>query len=194
MNRETETYNKLTHRYKKSLFSGLSGNILEIGAGTGANLDYYPQDADLWLLEPSPYMRNYLQDKVNEADQDTHMIDGFAEDMPFPDNNFDAVVSTLVLCSVNDVEESLSEILRVLKPGGRFYFIEHVAAPEHSWLRTIQNWITPFWKYIADGCHPNRDTAELIQKSGFTDYKIERTRIKLPVVSPHIIGSAAKPV
>ncbi|HKL19788.1 MAG TPA: class I SAM-dependent methyltransferase [Halalkalibaculum sp.] len=183
----------MTHPYKEELFSGLSGSILEIGAGTGANLDYYPQELDLWMLEPSPYMRNYLQEKAKEADQNIHMISGFAENMPFPAEKFDAVVATLVLCSVEDVEESLSEIYRVLKPGGRFYFIEHVAARENSWLRTLQNWITPLWKVIADGCHPNRNTAEWIRRSGFTDVQIERTRVNIPVVGPHIIGSAVKP-
>lgn len=193
LNRGTPTYNKLTDRYKKELFSGLSGKILEIGPGTGANLDYYPANLDLWVLEPSPYMRKYLKGKAAEIELNIHILTGVAESIPFPDNKFDAAVSTLVLCSVEDVEKSLAEILRVLKPGGRFYFIEHVAAPEQSRLHTLQNWITPFWKFIADGCHPNRETAELIKKSGFTDLNIERTRIDLPVVSPHIIGSAEKP-
>jgi ubiquinone/menaquinone biosynthesis C-methylase UbiE len=138
-------------------------------------------------------MRNYLKEKTREAEQDIHLFGGYAEDMPFPDNNFDAVVTTLVLCTVDDVEQSLSEIYRVLKPGGKFYFIEHVAAPDDSWLRKLQNWITPLWRVIADGCHPNRNTAEWIRRSGFSDIQIERTRVNIPIVAPHIIGSAVKP-
>lgn len=193
LNRGTHTYNKLTNHYKEKLFSDLSGSVLEIGAGTGANFDYYPKGLDLWMLEPSPYMRDYLHDKAEKAEQDVHIISGFAEDIPLPDNKFDAVVTTLVLCTVNDVEQSLSEIYRVLKPGGRFHFIEHVAASEKSLLRTLQNGISPFWKIMADGCHPNRDTGEWIQKSRFSDIEIERTRVRIPVVAPHIIGSAVKP-
>ncbi len=138
-------------------------------------------------------MRNYLQDKAKKADQEVHMVSGIAENLPFPDNKFDGVVTTLVLCTVESVEKSLSEIFRVLKPGGRFYFIEHVAAPEESWLRTLQNWISPLWRVMADGCHPNRNTAEKIRQSGFSDVQIEHTRVNIPVVSPHIIGSAVKP-
>nr|WP_249066675.1 class I SAM-dependent methyltransferase [Halalkalibaculum roseum] len=175
------------------MFSGLSGSVLEIGAGTGANFDYYPENLDLWMLEPSPYMRDYLHEKAVEVEQDVHIISGYAEEIPCQDNKFDAVVTTLVLCTVNDVEQSLSEIYRVLKPGGVFHFIEHVAASEQSWLRTLQNGITPFWKIMADGCHPNRETGEWIRKSGFMDIKLERINVSIPVVSPHIIGSAFKP-
>lgn len=167
--------------------------MLEIGAGTGANFGYYPEQLNLWLLEPSPYMREYLHEKADKAEQNVHIISGFAEDIPCPDNKFDAVVTTLVLCTVNDVEQSLSEIYRVLKPGGRYYFIEHVAASEESWLRTLQNGITPFWKIMADGCHPNRETGRWIRKCGFIDIKLEHTKVGIPVVSPHIIGSAVKP-
>jgi len=124
--------------------------------------------------------------------RDIEIYTGVAEDLPFADKSFHAVISTLVLCSVTDVQQSLSEIYRVLKPGGTFYFIEHVAAPKDTWLYTLQNWITPLWRRMADGCRPNRNTKQLIQKSNFTDFQIEYTDIKLPVVSPHIIGSARK--
>ena len=193
LNRGTHTYNKLAHHYKKKLLSGLEGSVLEIGAGTGANFDYYPEALDLWMLEPSPYMRNYLHEKAKEAEQDVHIISGYAEEIPAPDNRFDAVVTTLVLCTVNDVERSLKEIFRVLKPGGKFHFIEHVAASKKSWLRTLQNGIEPLWKVMADGCHPNRETGEMIRESQFRDIEIERTRLRLPIVGPHIIGSAIKP-
>lgn len=167
--------------------------MLEIGPGTGANLEFYPEDVRLSLLEPSPYMQQYLKEKAEKLGREVEVHTGVAEEIPFPDGSFNSVITTLVLCSVEDIGQSLSEIRRVLKPGGRFYFMEHVAAPENSRLHTFQNLITPLWKRMADGCHPNRNTGDFIQNSGFTDIYIENTRIKLPVVSPHIIGSATKP-
>ncbi len=167
--------------------------MLEIGPGTGANLEFYPEDVKLTLLEPSPYMQQYLKEKAEKLGREVEIHTGVAEEIPFPDGSFDSVISTLVLCSVDDIELSLSEIRRILKPGGRFYFMEHVAAPEDSRLHTIQNLLTPLWKRMADGCHPNRNTGTLIQDSSFTDVNIESIRINLPVVGPHIIGSATKP-
>lgn len=167
--------------------------MLEIGADTGANLDYYPTDIELVVLEPSPYMQRYFRQKIEDTGPSAEIHTGVAEQILFDDQSFDSVISTLVLCSVNDLRQSLSEISRVLKPGGTFYFIEHIAASDDNWLRTLQNWITPLWKRVTDGCHPNRETDELIRHSGFTDIKMEQTRVKLPVVSPHIIGSAVKP-
>lgn len=144
-------------------------------------------------MEPSPYMQKYLKEKADELGREVEIHTGVAEDIPFPDKTFDSVITTLVLCSVDDVELSLSEIRRVLKPGGRFYFMEHVAAPKNSRLHTLQNLITPLWKRMAEGCHPNRNTGELIQRSGLRDINTENTRLNLPVVGPHIIGSATKP-
>lgn len=193
MYRAADRYNELTDHHKKKLFSNLSGRVLEIGAGTGANLNYYPKSIDLVIVEPSPYMQQYLRKKAGNLGRSIDIHTGIAEDLSFSDESFDSVISTLVLCSVEDLEQSLSEIKRVLKPGGRFYFIEHVAAHENSQLRTLQNIIAPLWKRMADGCHPNRNTADFIRQSEFTDIKIQMTRLNLPVVSPHIIGSAAKP-
>ena len=138
-------------------------------------------------------MQQYLNEKAEKLGRKVEIHTGVAEKIPFPDGSFDSVITTLVLCSVDDIELSLSEIMRVLMPGGHFYFMEHVAAPEDSGLHTLQNLITPLWKRMADGCHPNRNTGDQIRSSGFRDIKIENTRIKLPVVSPHIIGSATKP-
>lgn len=167
--------------------------MLEIGPGTGANLEFFPKNIALTVLEPSPYMQKYLRDKAAGIDMDINIHTGYAENMPFEKESFDAVITTLVLCSVDDLKKSLSEIYRVLKPGGTFYFMEHVAAAEESWLHTLQNWITPLWKRMAEGCHPNRNTSKYILKAGFREVEIERTRVKLPVVSPHIIGKATKP-
>jgi len=112
--------------------------------------------------------------------------------MEMPDASVDAVVSTLVLCSVDGHRDALAEILRVLRPGGRFVFIEHVGAPEGTWLRRLQRWIRPLWKPVADGCRPDRDTGDRILEAGFERVEMDRFRLPLPVVSPHVAGTAWK--
>jgi ubiquinone/menaquinone biosynthesis C-methylase UbiE len=113
--------------------------------------------------------------------------------LPAGDASVDAVVSTLVLCSVAHPEDSLQEILRVLKPGGKFVFIEHVAAPGGTRLRTFQNLIQPLWTLVGDGCHPNRETWEIIAQAGFASVEIEHDRyLGGGLVAPLISGTAVK--
>ncbi len=174
------------------MFSGLSGSVLEIGPGTGANLKYYPKNISLIGLEPNPFMQDYLKEKAEELHHDIEIVTGTAEGIPLADESVDAVVSTLVLCSVDSLGDSLSEIKRVLKPNGKFLFIEHVAAPEHTFLKNVQRFVKPFWKRAAGGCHPDRKTGEAIKKAGFYDVEIEHFRLSIPVVGPHIMGKAVK--
>lgn len=188
-----ERYNQRIDERKRQLFDDLSGSVLEIGPGTGANLAYYPKEVSLTGLEPNPYMQGYLKEKAGEIDRPVEIITGTAENIPLDDESMNAVVSTLVLCSVNDQEQVLREIRRILKPGGRFLFIEHVAAPEGTFLRTIQRWIKPFWKRLADGCHPDQETWKAIENAGFEQVDIEHFRLSLPVVEPHIMGTAVMP-
>lgn len=103
-----------------------------------------------------------------------------------------AVVSTLVLCSVPNLPSTLQEILRVLKPGGRFLFIEHVAAPQGTWLRRVQSGVKPIWKAIGDGCNPDRETWVALETAGFESVNISNFFAPVPIVSPHIIGVATK--
>lgn len=114
--------------------------------------------------------------------------------MPLPDNSVDAVVGTLVLCSVDDVPAALSEVRRILKPGAAFYFIEHVAAPAHSRLRWVQRFVRPFWSYFGDGCQPDRETCLSLEAAGFDRLHYERFRAgsRWNIVGPHIMGSARK--
>lgn len=193
LSRGSSRYNEIMNGQKRRLFSGLSGRVLEIGPGTGANLGYYPNDVSLVIgLEPSPYMQQYLNKEAAEFRINLEVITGKAEQIPLSAGSVDAVVSTLVLCSVEDVARSLSEIERVLKPGGTFLFIEHVAAPEHSFLRTVQRSIKPIWKWMADGCHPDRETWKAVENAGFSRVEIEHFRLPLAVIGPHIIGTAVK--
>ncbi|PSN12340.1 hypothetical protein C7271_23625, partial [filamentous cyanobacterium CCP5] len=106
---------------------------------------------------------------------------GTAEQLPVETASVDAVISTLVLCSVADVAATLQEVLRVLKSGGRFYFIEHVAAPEHTRLRTAQNWLSPVSQALGDGCRPNRETWTLLEQAGFDRVNYDRLQAPMPL-------------
>lgn len=192
MHRGSEWYNRQVDGRKRDLFSDLQGQVLEIGPGTGANLDYYPENIKLTGVEPNPYMQNYLEEKSRQLGKDIEIVTGMAEEIPLPDKYADAVVSTLVLCSVDSLKESLTEIKRVLKPGGSFLFLEHVAAPEKTWQRRIQHGIKPIWKCVADGCNPDRVTWKAIEDTGFGRVEIEHFHLSLPVVAPHIVGKAVK--
>ena len=182
---------------KRKLISDLKGTILEIGAGTGINLKYYPSDAKIILLEPNPIMQKHIKKNVHLLQTQVKIIKGIAEKIPLKDKSVDVVVSTLVLCSVNNVDKVLSEIYRVLKNGGRFIFIEHVGDIEGSFKRKLQDFSihTP-WKFFSDGCHPNREILNNIKKFDFRKTKIEKCMIKGSglnyLINPHIYGYAVK--
>ena len=187
----------LEHYYgplKATLFADLQGRVAEIGPGAGINLRHFPKDIELVGVEPNPFMHPKLHAAAVEAGHRIEIVEGFAEALPLEDESLDAVVSTLVLCSVYEPAQALAEVLRVLRPGGRFYFLEHVAAPEGSGLRHVQNGIAPLWRRLGDGCNPNRDTAKAIRQAGFSDTAFEARRIPVPLfpVTPHIVGFATK--
>lgn len=178
--------------YKRRLLGDLHGDLLEIGPGSGPNLGYYSPDVHWIGVEPNPYMHTYL--RANAAIQG-RMIDlrtGYSEALPVESQSMDAVVSTLVLCSVHDLPATLAEIKRVLKPGGRFVFIEHVAAAPGSGLRRVQNMVRPLWSFLADGCQPNREIWRLIEEAGFARLEIEHFTVDVPIAKPHIAGYAVK--
>jgi len=181
-------------RRKEELFGGLAGRVLEIGAGTGINLRHYPKTVEVVALEPNPFMHPYLETSGRDSGLSLTIQDGVAEAIEADDNSYDAVVSTLVLCSVDSPEQVLAEVRRVLKPGGQFYFVEHVAAPAGSGLRRFQNTVQPLWTCLGDGCRPNRETHHYLEQAGFSTLDFEHTRVDIPVfpVRPHIIGTATK--
>lgn len=177
---------------KQALFADLHGNILEIGPGTGANFPYYPAGI-YWIgVEPNPFMHPYLRKEAEKFGLDIELRNGTAEHLELEDNSMDTVVSTLVLCSVEDLTRTLQEVLRVLKPGGRFIFFEHVAAPEKTWLRQVQSWVQPVWKVAFDGCHPDRETWVAIENAGFERVDYQHFQNPVPIVSPGIAGVATK--
>ena len=175
---------------KRALFADLSGTVVEIGPGTGVNLPYFPSGIRWIGLEPNPHMHPFIHEEATQHGIEAEIRTASAEATGLPSASADAVISTLVLCSVDDLDAVLTEIRRILKPDGRFYFIEHVAAPAGSWLRTLQGAIKPLWKPLADGCRPDRNTGVAIESAGFSEVKYEAFRADVPVVTPHIIGTA----
>jgi ubiquinone/menaquinone biosynthesis C-methylase UbiE len=177
---------------KRSLLGQLQGHILEIGPGAGANLAYYPQGIQWTGVEPNPFMHSYLREEAKRLGfQPVTLHEGTAEALPVSDRTVDVVVSTHVLCSVSHPEQVLQEIQRVLKPGGKFVFLEHVAAHPTTWKRTLQNTVEPIWKAAFDNCHPNRETWTVLEAAGFHHLSYETFRLAFPVVSPHIAGTAS---
>lgn len=185
-------YNRMVADRKHTLFRQLSGTVLEIGAGTGANLAFLSQGIRYIAVEPSLAMQEYLEAEAASVGIDLEIRTGIAEALPVADNSIDAVVSTLVLCSVHDVPATVAEILRVLKPGGQFCFLEHVAAPPATWTRRWQDWLNPAWQLLADGCHPNRETWRAVERAGFSQVTLAHFQLPLGLSSPHIAGVATK--
>lgn len=191
-------YERFIEPQKKELFSGLpTGRILEIGPGVGANFSYLPAGCEWWGFEPNTFMHKELETTAAEYREiDFHLHCDSAEALPVETNSVDAVIGTLVLCSVREPQTCLSEVLRVLKPGGRYFFIEHVAAPKPSWRRRLQSLAFYPWRFLADGCCTNRDLARAIQNAGFESIEIEHFSVPSPpmppFLTPHISGWAQK--
>lgn len=177
---------------KRALLGGLHGEVLEIGPGAGANLAYFPRGVRWTGLEPNPAMHPYLMEEAQRLGMTIDLRDDRADGIDAPDDYFDSVVSTLVLCSVADPRLTLQEVYRVLKPGGRFVFIEHVAAPPDTMTRRWQRFLQPLWTPLGDGCHPDRETGATIESAGFRRVEIEPFRLPFPIVGPHIAGYAVK--
>ncbi len=137
-------------------------------------------------------MHDYLRKRAESLGIDVDIRRALAEQIDVAPESVDAVVSTLVLCSVADLPGALREVHRVLKPGGRFVFLEHVAAPRGTWLRHLQRLVRPAWRAVSAGCEPDRDIAAALRAAGFEHIEMDCFRVPAPVVSPHIAGVAVK--
>lgn len=176
-------------RHRDELVRGLRGLVLEVGAGTGLNLARYGPEARVVAVEPEPTMARAASDRASDAEADAVVLRGVAEDLPFGDATFDAVVTCYVLCSVSDPRRAVSELRRVLRPGGEIRVYEHVRSAHPTWAR-VQDAVTPVWCRFGCNCHPNRDTAALLEAAGF---KVEVRRFSFgppAPVRPHILGVA----
>lgn len=169
LNRPLEA--RLFGQRRERLLAGLTGTVLDVGAGTGANLPHFRRADRVVATEPDSAMRIRLARKLPMATVPVEIGDAPAEDLPYPDAAFDAVVCTLVLCTVTDPARALAEIRRVLAPGGALVVLEHVRG--RGQLATWQDRLTPLWSRLAVGCHPNRDTRAAIERAGFTFRHVE---------------------
>jgi ubiquinone/menaquinone biosynthesis C-methylase UbiE len=177
---------------RRQLLAGSEGATIEIGAGTGLNLEHYPDAVTrLVLAEPDRHMRRRLGRRVDALGRTAEVIDASAERLPFPDAAFDTAVVTLVLCSVPDQEVALAEIARVLKPSGRLLFIEHVRSDDPK-LAKWQDRIRPLYNLV--GCNPNRETLAAIEASPLTVESVRHGEVpKAPKVErPMIVGTARR--
>jgi ubiquinone/menaquinone biosynthesis C-methylase UbiE len=165
------------------------GRCLEIGAGTGLNIERWPKDVELVLSEPDPHMAAQLRKKAG----DREVVQAPAEDLPFEDDSFDTVGLTFVLCTVPDPLAALQEIARVLKPGGRFLFLEHVRSPDPGLARWQDRLHGP-WYLFGHGCHCNRDTKAAIEASTLQIEDARRGEIPgtVPIVKPMLMGAARR--
>jgi ubiquinone/menaquinone biosynthesis C-methylase UbiE len=184
-------------QWRAELLQGLRGEVLEVGSGTGLNLPHYPNTVTrLTITEPDGYMMEKLKKKGTPlAIPRVEFSDASLERLPMENESFDAVVATLVLCSVPEQQAALKEIYRVLRPGGHYAFIEHVAAIDRPGRLKWQRRLEPIWKRIAGNCHLTRQTADAIVSAGFEIewIKYESIRKMIPLVRPSIRGIARKP-
>jgi ubiquinone/menaquinone biosynthesis C-methylase UbiE len=169
----------------------MRGNVLEIGAGTGVNFAFIPAGVHWVGVDPNPHSLRYIREAAHRSGHEFDFRPGSAESLPFPDASFDSVASTLTLCSVRDPVLALVEIRRVLRPGGQFLFMEHVAAAAGSRLRRRQRLLRPVFRCLA-GCTPDLDTGTLIGSARFSSLEMERFDLSLPIVGPHICGRATR--
>ncbi|MDA8235296.1 MAG: methyltransferase domain-containing protein [Clostridia bacterium] len=158
---------------RKNLLQNVEGKVLEIGSGTGFNFPFYQQAQKVIAIEPEPLMRDQSLPRATKANVPIEVILADAEELPFPADTFDAVVGTLVLCTIPNPSKALKEIRRVCKPEGQVLFFEHVRL-NHPVLGRLQDLLTPIWKHLCDGCHLNRNTLELIRQAGFKVVHVER--------------------
>ena len=183
--------------YRQSLLDGLSGRVIEVGAGNGLNFAHYPATVtEVIAVEPEPHLRSIAEAGAARAAVSVKVVDATADDLPADEAECDAAVASLVLCSVPDQDRALAEIRRVLKPGGELRFFEHVRAAT-PWRGRVQQALdVAVWPLLVGGCHCGRDTRAAIERAGFTIDRIDvltsaETQMTFPT-APQILGSASR--
>lgn len=178
---------------RAELLKQARGRVLELGSGTGLNLELYPREGleSLTVTEPDPHMFKQLRKRAADACPGADLLEAGAESLPFADDSFDTVVVTLVLCTVPDQPAALKEISRVLEPGGQLLFLEHVRS-DHPDLAKWQDRLETPWRFLGDGCHCNRDTVAGLKAAGFEMGEVDCAELPKapPIVRPLVRGSA----
>jgi ubiquinone/menaquinone biosynthesis C-methylase UbiE len=177
---------------RKDLVGQAKGRVVELGAGTGLNMENYSENvSELLLTEPDPHMAAKLRKRAGSLALDVRVIEAPAEKLPLDDASVDTVISTLVLCTVQNLQQALAEAVRVLRPGGSLLFAEHVrsASPRAAWW---QDKLRRPWSWYACGCQCNRDTISALQAASFRVGQVRRDSLRWisPVVRPLVVGSA----
>lgn len=186
------------NEHRRRALEGLAGRVVELGAGDGANFAFYPETvSEVVAIEPEPRFREQAKDAARQAPVPVRVLPGTAEALPLEGESVDAVVASLVLCTVPDPEQALTEARRVIRPGGELRFYEHVQA-ERQPLRGILEIAdrSRIWPTVGGGCHPTRDTLKAIEAAGFAVERCERFPFSpSPVIPkiPHILGVARRP-
>ena len=165
--RGEEVNRRVTGGIRRDLVSDLAGDVLEIGCGTGTNFAFYDAAARVVATDPNPHMLRRAAAEARRVPASIAVETADASRLPYADGSFDAVVATLVLCSVPDLPGALAELRRVLRPGGALRLFEHVRS-ERAWVARLQALANPAWRVLADGCHLDRDTAAAVRAAGFT--------------------------
>ncbi|KAM7005726.1 thiol S-methyltransferase TMT1A-like [Tautogolabrus adspersus] len=201
----TFSYNDKMHELKRELFRNVAKftntdgtlRLLEIGCGSGANFKFYPYGCTVICTDPNPHFEKYLRLSMGANTHLTYdkFIVARGEDMKeVKDESVDVVVCTLVLCSVNNALQVLHEVRRVLKPGGGFFFLEHVISNPSSWTYFFQHVLEPLWYYLGDGCRVTKETWKDLEAAGFSELNlkhIEAPEVTL-MIRPHIMGYSIK--
>jgi ubiquinone/menaquinone biosynthesis C-methylase UbiE len=182
---------------RRRALAGLSGRVIEVGAGNGLNFPLYPETvSEVVAVEPEQFLRDRAREAAAKVSVKVAVVDGTAERLPVGDASFDAGVASLVLCSIFDQARALAELRRVIRPGGELRFYEHVISQRPGFAR-FQRAVAPAWPLVAGGCHTDRDTAAAIRRAGF---EVDELRafdfrpgiLELPV-TPRILGRARRP-
>lgn len=185
--------NRELSAYRERVLSAAEGRVLEIGIGSGMNLQFYGSRVEQIVgVEPAPRLLQMTREAARRQRPPVELINASAENIPLPDHQFDTVVTTWTLCSIPRASQALGEIHRVLKPSGRLLFAEHGRAPEES-VRKWQNRLTPLWKRIGGGCHLNRPIRELIEEAGFQIEYIQTGYMKGPKPMTYMYEGRAVP-
>jgi len=183
--------------HRDELLAGLTGRVIEVGAGTGLNFRHYPDNVTRVLgVEPEPLLRKLATEEAAGSRVGIEVVDGVADALPAGDASFDAGVASLVLCSVPNQASALAELFRVIRPGGELRFYEHVRA-ESSGFARFQRAVDLFHPLIGGGCHVHRDTLAAIDHAGFVVERVRRFRFTPcfvdQAIAPHVIGTARRP-
>lgn len=180
--------------HRRYLVDDISGDVLDLGAGTGAMFPYFAeraaeeQNLELVAIEPDPHMLRKARDRAQSVDLDISLEEAGAESLPFPDDSFDTVVASLVFCTIPDMDAALSEVARVLRPGGEFRFLEHVRGERA--LGVAHDVLKPAWHALAGGCHLNRQTDDIFRADDrFTLVDFRRLDSALTPVVPVVRGT-----